>query len=37
VKHTAEFLAQLLDMPYEEFSRTMTENASRLYDIPIDG
>jgi TatD DNase family protein len=37
VKHTAEFLAGLLDIPYEELARATTENASRLYNVPIDG
>lgn len=35
-QHTAEFLAEFLAVPYEEFSRITSENAATLYRIPSD-
>ena len=34
-KHTAEFLAELYDIPYEELAQQTAENAARLYRITL--
>lgn len=36
-RHTAEFLAEFLEIPYEELSRVTAENAGCLYNISIGG
>jgi TatD DNase family protein len=36
-KHTAEFLADFLDISYEELSKATAENAASVYKIPING
>jgi TatD DNase family protein len=34
VKHTAELIAQVLGMSYEELARVTTENTCRVYRLP---
>lgn len=36
-QHTAEFLAEFLEVPYEDFARMTAENAAKLYRIPTNG
>ena len=36
-KHTAEYLAEFLAVPYEEFAAQTARNAHRLYQIPAAG
>jgi TatD DNase family protein len=36
-QHTAEFLAEFLDVPYEDLARMTAENAAKLYRIPTNG
>ena len=36
VKYTAQSVATLRDLPYGEVARATTENASRLFNLPVD-
>jgi TatD DNase family protein len=36
VKHTAQLLAELKEVPVEEFARQTTENARRVFHLPLD-